>query len=871
MVSHRTGLRPRLRAGLAAGIASLLVALLMSSPAPAEAAEAPRLSASVAQSAPDHWIDTLGDPYDLANPEDQILASGAHQNTTPRVEGGQLRWTKTTTMDVALVFAGYGPSAFAIGREGLANPIDASRYTHLSLRLRSEKRNAAAIWWDNCGPDRGRCVKRTGFIVEPGWNTYVVPLGEGGWSGRPVELRLSVNGDGTPVQMALDWARLYQPGEAVAVSYRGKNLYWDADGDRTNNHPDRPAWGKLHSGGGTATFPADAFPPGTYRFYSDDGPYSERLRVDAPAPVFDAPHEEGGADYAATVTGDAWDFRQASDVSRFGNIDEVRFADGTLHARNAAQRNDPHVFLRMGAPIDTSRYHRLTVETSLAGPFDLSHGPGGGSHGRFLWRHVGQGSVPNYYNSKELVVYPNTRRYTIDLHTNPREAIAETDDAHRRGWQGHVETFRYDPNEDPGARRWTLSEVSLRADHETVNDAFDIRWHDVSPASEEPTTVSLYYDTVRGGTRHLIASDVPQRSGDNRYRWETHTVPNGRYWITAVAQRANGTVGRSVASGPLVVRGRFDDPTVAAARIAGRDRIATAIALSRHAHANGSDAAVVAAHRGFPDAIAAAPLAEAAGGPVLLNPRDRLAAAVGDELRRLGASTIYLMGGDKAQSPAVERELAALPGVRVVRVAGASRYATAARAAELAAERWRAAGAEVTGAIVASGATFPDALSAGPWAAASAQPIVLTRPDRLSPEAEEALAALDVERVAVVGGPGAVAEAVVDELDGKVIRVYGPDRYATAEQVARRAVAAGANGHRALLASGRDFPDALAAGPAAAAGGGVLLLTGATGVPEPTRAWLTERRGAMAPLRVAGGPGAVSDATVHHLLRAAGQ
>lgn len=871
MSSHRLALHPRLLAGLAVGIMLLLAA----PPGPAAAAEAPSLSTRVVQSTPDHWTDTLGDPLDYRNTEDQILAPGAYQHISPRLETGQLRWTKTKTMDVALVFAGYGPSAFAIGREGIANPIDSSRYTHLSLRLRSEQRNAAEIWWDNCGPDRGRCVNRTGFVVQPGWNTYVVPLSDGGWSGRPVEVRLSVHGDGTAVPMALDWARLYQPGETVQVTYTGTSLYWDADGDRSNNRDEHPGWGQLDTGGGTATFPADAFPPGTYRFYADDGSYSEPLEVDAPAPVFDAPHEEGGADYAATVTGDPWDFRQRTDVARFGNVDEVRFADGVLHGRNAGpQRADPYMLMRTGAPIDTSRYHRLTVETTLAGPFDLSHSAGGGSHGRFLWRHTGQATSPHYYNSKEIVVYPNIRRYTVDLHTTPREHIAETDAAHRSGWQGHVEAFRYDPNEDPGPRRWTVSELSLRADHETSNDAFDIRWHDASPAGDRPTTVSLYYDTVRGGTRHLIAADVAQRAGENRYRWDTRAVPNGRYWITAVAERDNGTVGYGSASGPLAVRGTFSDPTVAKARIAGRDRIATAIALSRHAYPGAADAAIVAAHRGFPDAIAAAPLAAAAGGPVLLNPSDRLADAVAAEVRRLGASTVYVMGGERAQSPTVERDLKALPGVRVVRVAGPNRYATAARAAQLAAEQWRAAGTSVTGAIVASGAAFPDALSAGPWAAASGQPILLTRPGHLSPEAAEAVDALDIARVAVSGGPGAVAEAVTDQLTEhakEVTRVHGPDRYATADQVARRAVAAGADEYHALVASGRDFPDALAAGPAAAAGGGVLLLTGKTGVPEHTHSWLAERAGDMAPLRVAGGPNAVSDVTVHHLLRAAGQ
>lgn len=556
---------PRLPALTAALTAAALVAFALLSGSTLAAAErgAPSVSTRVVQEAREYWTETLADPLDYANPEDQLLARPAHQNVEPRVSDGQLRWTKTETMDLALVFAGYGPSAFATGREGLANPVDASRYTHASLMLYSETRNAAQILWDSCGPDAGRCTDRAQFIVEPGWNHYVVPLEEQGWSGQPVEVRLAVAGDGTPIDMALDWARLYEPGEQVRVDYEGETLYWDADAQRSNNTTGQPGWGVLDDdGGGRATFPADAFPPGEYRFYADEGPYSEPVVVDAPVPVFDAPHERGGADYAATVTGDPWDFEQPGDVAELGNVTDAVFRDGTLRARNDPGADDgtgPYLYLRTGDPIDADRFHRLTVKTTLAGPFDLSHDPGGGSHGRFLWRYVGQGDTPFLYDSKEIVVYPGVNSYTIDLHTDPPEAIVETDKPHRRGWVGDVATFRYDPNEDPGQRAWTISEISLRADHETSGGKFTIRWHDPTTAVSD-TSVSLYYDDDdHGFDGELIAADVAQTGGDNAYRWDASSVPPGTYWVYAVAERDNHTVGRRYASGRLRVTGRFAD------------------------------------------------------------------------------------------------------------------------------------------------------------------------------------------------------------------------------------------------------------------------------------------------------------------------
>lgn len=524
----------------------------------------PQVSATVVQEASDYWTETLGDPVDYTSPGDQLLIPPAHENAQPRVEGGQLRWTKTATMNVAFVFAGYAPSAFAIGREGLANPVDASRYTHLSLHLYAERGGAAEIFWDNCGPDAGRCTNRVPFSIQAGWQHYNIDLRPGGWSGQPVEVRLSAFGDGTPTPMAVDWVRLYQPGEQVTVTYTGSTLYWDADANRANNTASQPGWGVLHSGGGTATFPADAFPPGQYRFYADDGASSAPVQVDAPVPVFAQPHERGGADYAATVTGDAWDFQQPTDVAEIGNATDVRFEAGTLHARNTS--NDPYLMMRTGPPIDAARFHRLTVRTTLDGPFDLSFSPGGGSHGRFLWRHVGQGPTPFLYNSREIVVYPGVDTYTLDLHTTPPEAITHVGDAHRSGWQGAIERFRYDPNEDPGPRRWTVSEISLRADHETVGDRFPIVWRDTSAGGGRDTLVSLYYSTDRrAGGGQLIAADLPQAAGENTYTWDTSGVPNGLYWVYAVSERANGTVGRRLASGPVRVSGTYHDPRIATA------------------------------------------------------------------------------------------------------------------------------------------------------------------------------------------------------------------------------------------------------------------------------------------------------------------
>ena len=79
-------------------------------------------------------------------------------------------------------------------------------------------------------------------------------------------------------------------------------------------------------------------------------------------------------------------------------------------------------------------------------------------------------------------------------------------------------------------------------------------------------------------------------------------------------------------------------------RIAGPDRVATAVEASRYGFE--AAATVVLASAGdVPDALAAGPLARAVGGPLLLTPGDALPPDVAEEIARHGAQEVVLVGG----------------------------------------------------------------------------------------------------------------------------------------------------------------------------------------------------------------------------------
>lgn len=286
-------------------------------------------------------------------------------------------------------------------------------------------------------------------------------------------------------------------------------------------------------------------------------------------------------------------------------------------------------------------------------------------------------------------------------------------------------------------------------------------------------------------------------------------------------------------------------------RLAGADRYATAAAISRATFPTGVAVAYVATGLDFPDSLAAGPAAARNRAPILLTKPDGLPTATRDELVRLQPASIVILGGPGAVRDAVASELAPLTRA-VRRVAGADRYATA---AAISAATFPAG---VPIAYIATGRSFPDALSAGAAAARLGGPLLLVAPDAIPGVVRTELTRLRPARIVVTGGTAVVNAAVMQALDaytaGAVSRQAGSDRFATSAAISAAAFPAAPT---AFLANGLGFADAVAGIPAAAKAGAPMLLTLPGALPLSIA---TELR-RLDPARVVllGGPAAISD------------
>lgn len=209
------------------------------------------------------------------------------------------------------------------------------------------------------------------------------------------------------------------------------------------------------------------------------------------------------------------------------------------------------------------------------------------------------------------------------------------------------------------------------------------------------------------------------------------------------------------------------------------------------------------------------------------------------------------------------------PYTLISSVEGSNRYSTAAKASAAAYPD----GAEAV--VIATGRNWPDALGGAALAGSVDGPLLLTDPNALPASTKAEIQRLKPEGIILLGGTGVVSPAVEAELgklvgSADVVRLNGRDRYDTAAMigaVSAEIQEADFDG-TAFVATGGNFPDALAAAPLEVAAGWPLFLAEPRGMSQK-RIDLMKAVG-VKNVVILGGTGVVSSTTETKLKTAFG-
>lgn len=264
-------------------------------------------------------------------------------------------------------------------------------------------------------------------------------------------------------------------------------------------------------------------------------------------------------------------------------------------------------------------------------------------------------------------------------------------------------------------------------------------------------------------------------------------------------------------------------------RIAGKDRIQTAIMVSRTQFPYGSENVIIARADNYPDALAGVPLAYKLHCPILLTFSQALPAEVLEEIQRLAPQKIVLLGREGAVSGAIEQQLK--NSYAVDRYGGANRFNTA----EIIASKLGTIGK----AVIVSGYNFPDALSISSVAAQEGLPILLTEINNVPSETRKAINQLNISEVIMAGGTAVLSSGQEEQLPNPS-RIAGNDRYGTASVILKDYPPQGSS---IVFATGQSFPDALTGGVLAAFNSTNLVIIPKTGPTAEQEALLGSMNG----------------------------
>ena len=326
---------------------------------------------------------------------------------------------------------------------------------------------------------------------------------------------------------------------------------------------------------------------------------------------------------------------------------------------------------------------------------------------------------------------------------------------------------------------------------------------------------------------------------------------------------------------PLAMKSSNSKAEINVTRLAGKNRYATSIVVSKNFFKTKNQTAVLASGTDFRSALYASYMASSLKIPYLINPSSSLRADVTSELRRLGVSKLYIVGNTSNISNRVENDIKNLK-IDVQRLSESSQTDINTLVDQKIYNKYfpNQPRGDIDSGIVINDKIFPDLLSSVPFVAETAR----TQGTYLG--AYYKLPMTSGYKF-ILGGTGTVP-AGYKTLDGDIDginahnddeesseeynyytgRIAGTDRFETAVEIAKAyKPVLRKNINTVILVNGKDYPDALSSGIAGTYSNAAVLLTNPTGLHESTKKFIQENN--ISKVIVVGGESSVSNGVVN--------
>lgn len=288
-------------------------------------------------------------------------------------------------------------------------------------------------------------------------------------------------------------------------------------------------------------------------------------------------------------------------------------------------------------------------------------------------------------------------------------------------------------------------------------------------------------------------------------------------------------------------------------RLAGSNRYETSAKISQK-YFSSADTVILASGKNNADALVSASFANAHKAPILLTNKDTTDESVLNEISRLKAKNIIIVGGSSSVSYKVEGDMRK-KGYSVRRIAGNNRYETSAMIAQEVKDITKSSKA-----ILINGSKDADALTVSGLATSQGLPVIMTRSGELEGNARAKFNAWNLDQVYVVGGTNSISDSVVNQVSAKTkTRLSGQDRFKTALAIADESYP---STKKVMFANGYNSIDALSAGAVTARAKMPILLVNRTSIPNSIKDRLN---GKISQSVILGGESTIANGTIDSL------
>ncbi|MGY5238245.1 cell wall-binding repeat-containing protein [Clostridium tertium] len=248
---------------------------------------------------------------------------------------------------------------------------------------------------------------------------------------------------------------------------------------------------------------------------------------------------------------------------------------------------------------------------------------------------------------------------------------------------------------------------------------------------------------------------------------------------------------------------------------AGDRRYDTAVELSK-SQFNSADTVVLAGGYALADGLAATPIATYYKSPLLLVETGNIPEVTKNEIKRLGAKNVIIVGGTTVVNKAVENQLLSMGVSKITRLGGANRYETSLLVAQYIDSNLY----NIENIVVTNGLGEADALSIAPVAGRDGMPIILVKSNEIPSGTYNWVRGEGIKNAYIIGGTTAISNNVLNQVNGITAndisgnRLGGSTRYETNAFIIDKFY--GNSTNKVYLSKGLQLIDALSSGPIAA-------------------------------------------------------